>query len=148
MKASFFLGLTVVLALALVALACNQREPREARTAPSITPGVFAPSTVTPAAPDTTPSGLDDVPSPTGKALAPTDRAPSAADKAPAPTDKAPAAKDKVPAPTNQAEVQPVVLLEKVDGYLALAPAQLRSGQVEGISVSLFQGRQATAGRA
>ena len=124
MRARLFVVLAAVLALALAALACAQ-EPQEIRTVPSGTPRVFAPSTATPAAPNTAPSSAD-------KALVPTGTVPSDMDKAPSSPD--------------QPNEEPVVLLEKVDGYLALVPAQLRSGQVEGISVSLFQGREAAKG--
>ena len=124
MRARLFVVLAAVLALALAALACAQ-EPQEIRTVPSGTPRVFAPSTATPAAPNTAPSSAD-------KALVPTGTVPSDMDKAPSSPD--------------QPNEEPVVLLEKVDGYLALVPAQLRSGQVEGISISLFQGREAAKG--
>ena len=124
MRARLFVVLAAVLALALAALACTQ-EPQEIRTVPSGTPRVFAPSTATPAAPNTVPSSAD-------KALVPTGTVPSDMDKAPSSPD--------------QPNEGPVVLLENVDGYLALVPAQLRSGQVEGISVSLFQGREAARG--
>ncbi len=116
--------LAAVLALALAALACAQ-EPQEIRTVPSGTPRVFAPSTATPAAPNTVPSSAY-------KALVPTDTVPSDMDKAPSSPD--------------QPNEEPVVLLDKVDGYLVLAPAHLRSGQLEGISVSLFQGQQPAKG--
>ena len=124
MRARLFVVLAAVLALALAALACAQ-EPQEVRTVPSGTPRVFAPSTATPAAPNTVLSSVD-------KALVPTGTVPSDMDKAPSSPD--------------QPNEEPVVLLEKVDGYLALVPAQLRSGQVEGIAVSLFQGREAARG--
>ena len=121
MRARLFVVLAAVLALALAALACDQ-EPQEIRTVPSGTPRVFAPSTATPAAPNAVPSTAD-------KALVPTGTVSSDMDKAASSPD--------------EPNEEPVVLLEKVDGYLALVPAQLRSDQVEGISVSLFQGRQA-----
>ena len=124
MRARLFVVLAAVLALALAALACAQ-EPQEIRTVPSGTPRVFAPSTATPVAPNTVPSSAD-------KVLVPTDTVPSDMDKAPSSPDKP--------------KEEPVVLLEKVDGYLALVPAQLRSGEVEGISVSLFQGQEAARG--
>ena len=122
--ARLFVVLAAVLALALAALACAQ-EPQEIRTVPSGTPRVFAPSTATPAAPNTVPSSAD-------KALVLTDTVPSDMDKAPSSPD--------------QPNEEPVVLPDKVDGYLALAPAHLRSGQLEGISVSLFQGQQPAKG--
>ena len=124
MRARIFVVLAAVLALALAALACAQ-EPQEIRTVPSGTPRVFAPSTATPAAPNTVPSSAY-------KALVPTDTVPSDMDKAPSSPD--------------QPNEEPVVLLDKVDGYLVLAPAHLRSGQLEGISVSLFQGQQPAKG--
>ncbi len=124
MRARLFVVLAAVLALALAALACAQ-EPQEIRTVPSGTPRVFAPSTATPAAPNTVPSSAD-------KDLVLTDTVPSDMDKAPSSPD--------------QPNEEPVVLPDKVDGYLALAPAHLRSGQLEGISVSLFQGQQPAKG--
>ena len=130
--------LLVVLALALAVLACTE-EPPETRTVSPGTPRVFVPSTATPVAPDTAPSSSDNVPSPTDKAPVPTNTVPPAIDKAPVPTDTPPTS-------PGQPKEEPVVLPENVDGYLALAPAQLRSGQLEGISVSLFQGQHPAKG--
>ena len=48
------------------------------------------------------------------------------------------------PGPT--ATAVPVVSSGKVDGYLVLAPAVLRSGQAEHVSVSLISGSQPAAG--
>ena len=41
---------------------------------------------------------------------------------------------------------RPAVTSDPVDGYMVLAPSVLRSGQTEGISVSLFSGRQPARG--
>ena len=41
---------------------------------------------------------------------------------------------------------RPAVTSDPVDGYMALAPSVLRSGQTEGISVSLFSGQQPARG--
>ena len=138
MRVRLFWLLAVGLALALAALACTQ-EPPETGTASFGTPKVFMPATATPAAPDTAPSSSDDVPSPADKARVPTNTAPPAMDRAPVPT-------DTPPVTPSQPKEELAVLPEKVDGYLALAPAQLRSGQLEGISLSLFQGQQPARG--
>ena len=138
MRVRLFWLLAVGLALALAALACTQ-EPPETGTASFGTPKVFMPATATPAAPDTAPSSSDDVPSPADKARVPTNTAPPAMDRTPAPT-------DTPPVTPSQPKEELAVLPEKVDGYLALAPAQLRSGQLEGISLSLFQGQQPARG--
>ena len=50
-----------------------------------------------------------------------------------------------VPTPT-PLPVEPIVTPGPVDGYVALAPRVLRSGQTEGISVSLFSGQDPAIG--
>ena len=52
----------------------------------------------------------------------------------------------EAPGPGPTATAVPVVSSGKVDGYLALAPAVLRSGQTEHVSVSLFSGNQPAVG--
>ena len=58
----------------------------------------------------------------------------------PVPTSETP-----VPTPT-PVPVEPIVTSGPVDGYVALAPRVLRSGQTEGISVSLFSGQDPATG--
>ena len=50
-----------------------------------------------------------------------------------------------VPVPA-ETPLVPIVTSDPPDGYVALAPRVLRSGQTEGISVSLFSGREPAAG--
>ena len=88
---------------------------------------------------DQEPQEIRTVPSGTPRVFAPSTATPFAPNAVLSVMDKAPSSPD-------QSKEEAVVLPDKVDGYLALAPAQLRSGQVEGISVSLFQGRQAARG--
>lgn len=128
MRAKVFLVLVAVLAVASTALACGQ-EPQRTPVAPPGTSGIVMPSTSTPVTPGTVP--------PSTSALVTPGTVRPTADRAPA---------GKAPASLDQAKEEPVVSPEKVDGYLALAPAHLRSGQLEGISVSLFQGQQPARG--
>ena len=66
----------------------------------------------------------------------------------PAPTPTAVRTAIPVPAPTAIPTAVPApVLTDNVDGYMALAPATLRSGQQERISISLFSGREPARGR-
>ena len=140
MRARFFLLLTAVLALALAALACTP-EPGRTPATPLGTPGVISPSTATPVTPGKAPAPVI---SPSTATQVPTDKGTVTPGKAPATTDKAPVPRDK---PADNVKEEPVVLPENVDGYLALAPAVLRSGQLEGISVSLFHGQEPAMGR-
>ena len=50
-------------------------------------------------------------------------------------------------APTLIRLAQPTVPSGKVDGYMALAPAALRAGQTESVSISLFSNRQPARGK-
>ena len=66
----------------------------------------------------------------------------------PAPTPTAVRTAIPVPAPTAIPIAVPApVLTDNVDGYMALAPATLRSGQQESISISLFSGGEPARGR-
>ena len=51
-----------------------------------------------------------------------------------------------MPAQTSADTNRPAVTTDPVDGYMALAPSILRSGQTESISVSLFSGQQPARG--
>ena len=66
----------------------------------------------------------------------------------PAPTPTAVLTAVPVPAPAVVPAATPApVLTDNVDGYMALAPATLRSGQRESISISLFSGGEPARGQ-
>lgn len=48
--------------------------------------------------------------------------------------------------PTAVERIATLTLSDKVDGYIALAPAVLRAGQTESVSVSLFDGQNPAKG--
>ena len=72
----------------------------------------------------------------------------TAATTVPAPTPTAVLTAVPVPAPAVVPTAIPApVLTDNVDGYMALAPATLRSGQRESISISLFSGGEPARGQ-
>ena len=117
------LRLTLILAalamLGLIAAACNEGALRTTTPTPTLAP-THGPTVASPTPPG--PSGTPPGPSPT------------------------PPGPSSTPPGPPTAATRPAVTSGEVDGYVALAPETLRSGQTAGVSVSLFSGRRPARG--
>ena len=137
--------LAAVAIIGLIGAACGDAstrgtpEPTVGPTGAAATPSPTVASTAVAATATTVPTAAAATPTTVSTAVASTPTAtavPTAAASTPTLT----------PVPTATRPSRPDAVSDEVDGYLALAPAVLRSGQTEGISVSLFSGQQPARG--